>query len=270
METVEARGLERRLNAALVQKQFRLHYQPQVERRTGRIVGAEALLRWHDPEAGLLTPRHFLPLLESTGLIVPVGEWVLEQVAEDCQRWQRLGFPRLRIAVNLSLAQLARYSAEQRAFDTRALRACCDFQFEVPAAQMVHAPAAVMRALQALRNDGVDIAMQGFDADDTLCTRLWSLPVDALKIGSAFIHRMITEQDVEVVVSSMVVLARAFRLGLVAEGVERLDQIELLAGMGCEQVQGFAYSPAVAAGGFETLLSGVVCRPHQVEQRLLH
>jgi EAL domain-containing protein (putative c-di-GMP-specific phosphodiesterase class I) len=195
---------------------------------------------------------------------------VLEQAAEDCQRWQRLGFPRLRMGVNLSMGQLARYCAERRAFDTRALRECCDFQFEVPAEELMHAPAAVMHVLQSLRKDGVDIAMQGFDAEDTVRTRLWSLPVDALKIGRGFIHRMTTNQDVEVVVSSMVVLARAFRLGLVAEGVEQLEQIELLAAMGCEHVQGFAYSPAVAASGFEVLLSGVICQPQQAEQRLVH
>jgi EAL domain-containing protein (putative c-di-GMP-specific phosphodiesterase class I) len=241
-----------------------------VERRTGRIVGAEALLRWQDPEAGLLAPGHFLPLLESTGLIVPVGEWVLEQAAEDCQRWQRLGFPRLRIAVNLSVAQLARYSAERGAFDTRALRECCDFQFEVPAEEMVHAPSSVLRALQSLRNDGVDITIQGFDADETLCTRLWSLPVDALKIGRALIGRAALDLDVEVVVSSIVILARAFRLGLVAEGVETPAQIKVLANASCEEAQGFVYSPALPAARFEKLLAGAVCQPQPAARRFIN
>src|SRR6185503_7570859 len=229
MDRVEAEGLERRVQTALEKNQFRLHYQPQVERRTGRIVGAEAL-----------------------------------------QRWQRLGFPRMRIAVNLSLEQLTRYVAERREFDTRALRECCDFQFEVPAAELVRAPANVMRVLAALRTEGVDVAMQGFDAAETLCTRLWSLPVDTLKIGRAFIRGMTADPDAEVVVSSMVVLARAFRLGLIADGVERPDQVEMLSRIGCEQMQGLAFSPAVPAARFERLLEGLACRPQPHVQRRLN
>jgi EAL domain-containing protein (putative c-di-GMP-specific phosphodiesterase class I) len=269
MDSVQEPDIGRRLRLALERNQFRLHYQPQVERRTGRIVGAEALLRWHDPDAGLLAPGHFLPVLESTGLIVPVGEWVLQQAAEDGQRWQRLGFPRMRIAVNLTLAQLDHHNAEGRAFDTRALRACCDLQFEVPANDIVCASAGVIRMLQTARHDGVDIAMQGFDADEAVCAHLWTFPVDALKIGRAFIGRMTRDADAERVVSGIVVLARAFRLGLVAEGVERLDQVDLLAGMGCEQVQGWVYSPAVSAARFEKLLAGAVCEPHESGQRLV-
>jgi EAL domain-containing protein (putative c-di-GMP-specific phosphodiesterase class I) len=262
--------LGRRLRVALEKNQFRLHYQPQVQWRTGRIVGAEALLRWHDPDAGVLAPGHFLPLLESTGLIVPVGEWVLKQAAEDGQRWQRLGFPRMRIAVNLSLAQLNRHHAEGRSFDTRALRACCDLQFEVPAEDIVHASAGVMRTLEALRHDGVDIALQGFDADDAVCAHLWSFPVDALKIGRTLIGRMTRDPDAQTVISGIVILARAFRLQLIAEGVEAPEQVELLAAMGCEQAQGFAYGPAVAAPRFEKLLAGAVCEPRPSGQQVLN
>lgn len=269
METVYAMSLERRLLAALDENQFRLHYQPQVERRTGRIVGAEALLRWQDPDAGLLAPGHFLPVLESTGLIVPVGEWVLRQVTEDCQRWQRLGFPRLRMAVNLSMTQLHRRDAEH-AFDTSAVRACSDLQFEMPAREIAHASQDAIRVLHSLRYAGVDIVAQDFDADDEVCTRLWALPVDALKIDRTLIRLMAADMEVEVAVSSIVILARAFGLGLVAEGVERLDQIELLAGMGCEHAQGFAYSPAVSAAQFEKLLAGPLRMPLPSAQQLIN
>jgi EAL domain-containing protein (putative c-di-GMP-specific phosphodiesterase class I) len=270
MDRVDADGLERRVQTALEKNQFRLHYQPQVERRTGRIVGAEALLRWHDPDTGLLAPGHFLPLLESTGLIVPVGEWVLRQAALDGQRWQRLGFPRMRIAVNLSVAQLTHYAGGRCEFDTRALRECCDFQFEVPAAEVVQAPPGVLRLLAAFRGDGVEIALQGFDAGDTICTRLWSLPVDTLKIGSGVLRSITEDPDAEVLVSSMVVLARAFRLGLIADCVERPDQVEMLARIGCEQMQGLAFSPAVPVPRFERLLEGLACRPQPTAKRLLN
>jgi EAL domain-containing protein (putative c-di-GMP-specific phosphodiesterase class I) len=270
MERVQAGSLERRVQTALEKNQFRLHYQPQVERRTGRILGAEALLRWHDPDAGLLAPGHFLPLLESTGLIVPVGEWVLAQAAADGQRWQRLGFPRMQLAVNVSLAQLMRCAAERRTFDTRALRECCDFQLEVPAAELVRAPADVIRLLSDIRSEGVDVVMQGFDASDSVCMRLWSLPVDTLKIGRAFVRNLSADPDAEVLVSSMVVLARAFRLGLIADGVEQLDQVEMLSRMGCERMQGLAFSPAVSAARFEQLLERAVCRPRPGVRRILN
>ena len=270
METVEAGSFERRVQTALEKNQFRLHYQPQVERRTGRIVGAEALLRWQDPAAGLLTPGHFLPLLETTGLIVPVGEWVLAQAAADGQRWQRLGFPRMRISVNVGLAQLERSATERCGFDTRAVRECCDLQLEVPAMEFVRARADAIHSLTALRSEGVDIAMQGFDAQESVCMRLWSLPVDTLKIGRAFIRRMSVDPDAEIVVSSMVVLARAFRLGLIADGVERLDQVEMLSRMGCSQMQGHAFSPAIPASRFDRLLEAAVCRPQPSVRRILN
>lgn len=270
METVEAGSIERRVRTALANNQFRLHYQPQVERRTGRIVGAEALLRWQDPAAGLLAPGHFVPLLESTGLIVPVGEWVLAQAAADGERWQRLGFPRMRISVNVGLAQLTHAAAERRGLDTHLLRECCDLQLELPANDFLRASAAALRSLAALRSEGVDIAMQGFDAQESVCMRLWSLPVDTLKIGRAFIRRMSIEPDAQIVVSSMVVLARAFRLGLIADGVERLDQVEMLSRMGCSQMQGHAFSPAVPASRFEQLLEHVTCRPRPGAQRVVH
>ena len=107
-EMAQRLALEHRLRGALDQDQFRLFYQPQVERETGRVIGAEALLRWIDPEHGIVMPAVFLPVLESTGLIVPVGEWVLQRAAEDCRRWQKRGLGSLRVAVNVSPVQLNR------------------------------------------------------------------------------------------------------------------------------------------------------------------
>jgi EAL domain-containing protein (putative c-di-GMP-specific phosphodiesterase class I) len=176
----------------------------------------------------------------------------------------------MRIAVNVSVAQLAHYASACRSFDTRALRECCDFQFEVPATELVRAPANVLRLLAALRSEGVDIAMQGFDAGDTICTRLWSLPVDTLKIERAVLRSISEDADAEVVVSSMVVLARAFRLGLIADGVERPEQVEMLTRLGCEQMQGLAFSPAVPVTRFERLLEGLGCRPQPAAQLRLN
>ncbi len=270
MEAVEEQALVQRLQVAIEQNQFRVHYQPQIDRRTRQIVGAEALLRWQDPYRGMVTPGNFLSTLESTGLIVTVGEWALRQVTEDCQRWRRLGFPRLRIGVNLSPLQLEKRAAAACVFETSALRACCDLQFEVVASLMADAPQPVLRALQALRFEGVDVTLQEFGGNSSVRSRLWALPVDGLKIDRALIHRMTFDREAEIAVSSVIALARAFRLSLVAEGVETQAQLGLLEELGCPHTQGLLYSAPVPAMQFESLLNAMVCPPKRAGDRLIN
>src|SRR5262245_27695698 len=120
MDSGAKQRLQERLRIAIDEGQFRLHYQPQIDHRTGRVVGAEALLRWLDPRNGLLGPSHFLAVLEESGLIVTVGEWALRQATEDCERWQRRGLPRLRLAINVSPTQISDRLKNSRAFNTQA------------------------------------------------------------------------------------------------------------------------------------------------------
>jgi EAL domain-containing protein (putative c-di-GMP-specific phosphodiesterase class I) len=257
-----------RLRAALDDHQFRLYYQPQIDQTTGRIVGAEALLRWLDPEQGLLTPARFLPSLQSAGLIDAVGEWTLRQAADDCLRWYRRGLPRLRLGINVSPAQIQQRSRNPRALDTSALRACCDLYLEIDGRQISDAPESVIQALQAVQFEGVNIAVQGFGADESLCGRLWSLPVDVLKVDRTFVHRVLYDTHAARTVASLVALARAFRLGLVAECVETTEQLERLVELGCRHVQGFVYSAALPAPRFEALLEAALCTPGWKAQRL--
>ena len=255
METlVKEESMERRLRVALEQNQFRLHYQPQVERCSGRIVGAEALLRWQDPQGGLRAPGYFLSALESTGLIVPVGEWVLGQATEDCRRWQRLGFPSLQIGVNVSTLQLRKHGRDACVLNTTALRAYCDLQLEIVASQISDAPEGLMRTLHALRYEGVNIAVQEFGSDEVVAERLWALPVDVVKIDRSFIQRMALDAKAELEVFSMITQARAYRLGIVAEGVETREQLERLADLQCPRTQGFVHSAPVPALAFEALM----------------
>jgi EAL domain-containing protein (putative c-di-GMP-specific phosphodiesterase class I) len=256
-----------RLRAALEQNQFRLYYQPQIDQASGRIVGAEALLRWLDPQRGLLLPADFLGSLEETGLIVAVGDWALKQAAEDCRRWHARGLPRLRLGINVSLAQIQQRARDPRTLDTAALRACSDLYLEIDGRQICDAPESIIKALQGLQSEGVNIAVQGFGEHESLCGRLWSLPVDVLKVDRSFVQRVLFDIEAARVVASLVALARAFRLRLVAECVETTEQLERLVELGCRHVQGFVYSAALPASRFEGLLEVMLGTPEWTPQR---
>jgi EAL domain-containing protein (putative c-di-GMP-specific phosphodiesterase class I) len=250
-----------RLQAALEQNQFRLFYQPQIDQITGRIVGAEALLRWLDPERGLIAPARFLASVEAAGLIAAVGEWALKQAAEDCLRWRQRGLPRLRLGLNVSPAQIQQRARDPRVLDTAALRACCDLYLEIDGRQICDASESMIKALHALQVEGVNIAVQGFGADESLCGRLWSLPVDVLKVDRSFVQRIVFDIEAARTVASLVALARAFRLGLIAECVETSQQLARLVELGCRQVQGLVYSDALPASRFEELLGATLATP---------
>ena len=255
MESVERQqSAWHRLRTALDENQFRLYYQPQIEQRTGRIVGAEALLRWQDPDGGLRAPGHFLRVLESTGLIVAVGEWAFKQAAEDCRRWQRLGLPRLKIAMNVSPAQLAPANVDAYVQRVRATREVCDVQVEVDSRSLLSTTDGFSRVMHTLRAAGAAIVVQGYGTEDAIPHRLWSMPVDALKIHRSFINRMLIDTDVDDRVSGLLLLARAFRLVGIAEGVETGPQYARLGELCCEWSQGFLHSPPVPADRFEWLL----------------
>jgi EAL domain-containing protein (putative c-di-GMP-specific phosphodiesterase class I) len=254
MESVERDAVEYRIRAALDENQFRLYYQPQHEPYTNRIVGAEALLRWHDPATGVAEPGRFLRALESTGLIVPVGEWAFKQAAEDCQRWQRLGLPRLKLGLNVSPLQLSARDTESLALRVAAMRGCCDLQIEISGAHLAAPPEGLLGALHTLRFAGADISVQDFGLDDSVHKRVWALPVDALKIHRSFVARMVTEREVDEELAGILMLARAFRLGSVAEGVETQEQLDRLGELSCERTQGFLHNAPMPADRFEWLL----------------
>jgi len=255
MESVDKQqSVWHRLRTAVDESQFRLYYQPQVEQRTGRIVGAEALLRWQDPASGLLAPEDFLPALERTGLIVPVGAWAFQQAAEDCQRWRHLGLPRLKIAMNVSAEQLVPDEVDAYVQRVRTTREVCDVQIEIDSRLLLSAADGFSRVVHTLRAAGAAIVVQGYGTEDAIPHRLWSMPVDALKIHRSFVSRMLGDVDVDDRISGLLLLARAFRLVSIAEGVETSSQYDRLGELCCEWSQGFLHSPPVPADRFEWLL----------------
>jgi EAL domain-containing protein (putative c-di-GMP-specific phosphodiesterase class I) len=254
MEPVERNDIEFRLHQAVDAGEFRLYYQPQHDVTTNRILGAEALLRWHDPASGVLEPGSFLQALEATGLIVPVGEWAFKQAAEDCQRWQRLGLPRLKLGVNVSPSQLTPEGAQALAQRVKEMRQCCELQIEISNVHLVSPADGVIPALNLLRFAGADISVQHFGLDDYTHKRVWSLPVDALKIDRSFICRMTDDPEVDEELAGMLMLARAYRLVSVAEGVETQQQCNRLRELSCDLTQGYLHAAPMPADRFEWLL----------------
>jgi diguanylate cyclase (GGDEF)-like protein len=255
-DIAERLALEHRLRAALDERQFALHYQPQVSLATGRIEGAEALLRWQDPEQGLAYPAQFLPVLESSGMIVAVGEWVLRQAADDCLRWRRAGLGPLRVAVNVSAQQIRR-----RAFVEHVLAAAlpclgegCGIDLEITETGLLHDVEGASSKLSALRAAGLRVALDDFGTGYSSLGLLSKLPVDLVKIDRSFITGLPENKANVTLVSSVIGLASAFRLKVVAEGVETEGQLGVLRELGCDQSQGYLHSRPIPAEQFEKML----------------
>lgn len=256
-EVAERLALEQRLRVALDAEQFELHYQPQLSISNGTILGAEALLRWRDPQqSALVTPTVFLPVLESTGLIVEVGEWVLHQATRDLRHWQQLGFDSMRIAVNVSPVQL-----REPDFAERFMKAAGwvagepgGLHIEITEGALLDDPEAVSNTLQCLRAAGAQISIDDFGTGYSSLSRLSKLPVDALKIDRSFTSGLGGDESSQAVVSTIVSLARAFKLNTVAEGVETPEQLAILRALGCEQSQGYLHARPVSREQFEALL----------------
>ncbi|MDB6088309.1 MAG: hypothetical protein JWN85_1093 [Gammaproteobacteria bacterium] len=267
-EVAERLALEQRLRVALDSRQFELHYQPKLSIPGGEIMGAEALLRWRDPEHGLVQPAVFLPVLESTGLIVAVGEWVLRQAAEDLRRWQSLGFPSMRIAVNVSPLQLRERDFAERFFKAAGWHSRnSGLDVEITEGALMDDAMTLTRTLQSLRDAGTKVAIDDFGTGYSSLSRLSELPVDTLKIDRSFTSRLGVDSTAQAVVSTIVALARAFKLSTVAEGVETLEQLRVLESLGCEQSQGYLHSRPVPVGKFEQLLSVEVATPARRSSR---
>ncbi len=256
-EVADRLALERRLRTALDDNQFLLHYQPKVSIATGELVGAEGLLRWNDPERGIVAPAVFLPVLESTGLIVDVGDWVVRQAASDLARWGGLGLKPIRLAVNVSPQQLRdpEFYGRFLAAAGRGSGGAGGIDIEITEGALLDDTVFLGRTLQVMREAGVRVAIDDFGTGYSSLSRLADLPVDTLKIDRSFISRLAGDKTVQAVVATIISLAHAFELCTVAEGVEREEELALLKGLQCEQSQGYLHSRPLPAEDFESLLA---------------
>ncbi|HWG70199.1 MAG TPA: EAL domain-containing protein [Steroidobacteraceae bacterium] len=239
--TSRSLALEARLAGALDRDEFRLHYQPKVDIASGGIQGFEALLRWQDTQDGLVPPSIFVPLLERSGAIVDVGEWVLQQAVRDIHAFVAAGLNSVRVAVNVSPLQLRRRDFVERVLASvePATAQACGVDIEITESMLMQDLELSIRKLALLREAGVGIAIDDFGTGYSSLRLLAKLPVDTLKIDRSFVQSIADTPNVLTLVSTIVSLARAFGMKTVAEGVETTEQMSLLRSMNCDQAQGY-------------------------------
>jgi EAL domain-containing protein (putative c-di-GMP-specific phosphodiesterase class I) len=233
--------LEEELHRALDGDQLRVHYQPIFDLEMGEIVGVEALVRWHHPRRGLLTPDRFLPLAEETGLIVAVDAWVLGAACAQIRRWREDGLPSLRLAVNISGRTFQQpWLAEtvMRALDEHALEPE-ELELEVSENVAGHEAAETLAVLDRLRALGVRVAIDDFGTGYSVLSRLRGFPVNTLKVDKSFVQDITSDADEGPIVSGLIAMAHRLDVEVTAEGVETPEQLLFLRRHGCDNVQGY-------------------------------
>lgn len=254
--TLERLHLEAELRHALERDEFVLHYQPQVDLHSGQIVGMEALIRWNHPELGMVPPDHFIGLAEETGLIIPIGAWVLRTACAQNGRWQRSGFAGLRVAVNLSARQFGAKDLINSIIavleETGLAADSLDIELTESALMAdVDGAVASMRALKAI---GIHLSLDDFGTGYSSLSYLKRFPIDVLKIDQSFVRDIMSDPDDAAIVASIISLAHNLKLRVIAEGVETAAQSAYLRRHGCDDMQGYYFSKPVPAAAFEQML----------------
>ena len=256
---IERLELESDLRQALAREELYLVYQPIVDLATGQVSGAEALLRWQHPTRGLVSPAEFIPVAESSGLIVPIGEWVLRQACRDARRWDDVDGGRgLMVSVNLSARQMLTGelpSAVPQALLEAGLSAE-RLTLEMTETVMVERNDETLAVLHELRRLGVRLAVDDFGTGYSSLSYLHRFPIDVIKIDRSFVERLTGEPDEASLAGSIVQIAQGLRIGTVAEGIEEPLQVRALQAMGCEHGQGFHFARPMSAADFERYIAG--------------
>lgn len=251
--------LEGELRHALVAQQLVLHYQPKVSLRTGEIVGAEALIRWRHPTNGMVSPAKFIPVAEETGLILDIGSWVLDEACRQMRAWMDAGLAMPIIAVNLSARQFDRLLPNRlrTVLERYQLPPEC-LQLEITESLLVRGAEGVISIMNELVAMGLALSMDDFGTGYSSLSYLKKFPISTLKIDRAFVIGVPTDENDCAIAQAIITLAKQLRQEIVAEGVETREQMAFLRQLGCDQLQGFLFSPPVAVSDFESMvLSGL-------------
>lgn len=250
--------LEHRLRGALERSEFLLHYQPKLDLRSGMVVGTEALIRWQAPQQGLVSPTRFIPLAEETGLIEPIGSWVLETACAQAQAWRERGLRPLTVAVNVSPRQFRDAGLVQMVDNILRKTGVPPsmIELEITETCLAHDSEKFIATLKALKGLGVLIAIDDFGVGYSSMAYLKSFPVDRLKVDRTFATNLATSEKDRSIYKAIVSLGHNLGLRVVAEGVETSEQYYLLRDIGCDEVQGFFFSMPVPADDFERLIQG--------------
>jgi len=256
VHTLERVALESDLRHALERNEFLLHYQPKVDIGSNRIVGMEALVRWQQPGKALIVPAQFIPLAEETGLIVPIGEWVLKTACLQNKAWQDQGLPRLRVAVNLSPRQFAHESLLQdvaRVLHETGLDAAW-LELEITESMVMRDPEHAVTLLHDLKAMGIHLSIDDFGTGYSSLSYLKRFPLDSVKIDRSFIKDLPGDGDDAGITQAIIAVAHSLRLGVIAEGVETAEQLDFLRTNGCDEMQGYLFSRPLPAEQFLALI----------------
>ena len=249
---VERLTLENSLRLVLEKEELFLVYQPQVDLATGKIIGAEALLRWRHPELGLVPPNKFIPIAENSGLIIPIGEWVLRTACAQARQWQDEGLPALPVAVNVSAVQFRQESFLQvieKVLHETGLPSQY-LELELTESLLLSNSDVMLSALRALNESGVKLSIDDFGTGYSSLSYLRQFPVYKLKIDRSFVQAMTADSDGAAIVATIINMAQSLNLKAIAEGVETEQQIVFLREHNCDEVQGYYFSKPLAVGDF--------------------
>jgi len=249
--------LESRLRRAFEYEELEVYFQPRIETGSWKITGAEALLRWTDSELGSVSPAEFIPIAEDSGLILPIGDWVLDRACAEYARWNEAGYGETRYSINLSSQQIGKsslrddivHALREHNIDPSAL------EVEVTEMSLIENQESVAQTLRELAEIGIGVSLDDFGTGFSSLAYLKSFPIDSVKIDQSFVRDMLVDADDASITEAIISIAEKFQLRVVAEGVELLEQRDFLSARGCHEMQGFLFSPAVPGDEFLKLLA---------------
>jgi diguanylate cyclase (GGDEF)-like protein/PAS domain S-box-containing protein len=256
LHTANVLALESHLRRAMERNELTLYYQAKVEASSGRIIGAEALVRWKHPELGLLLPDEFIPLAEEIGLVGTLSKWVLTEACHQNSRWQEQGLPPLLIAVNMSARQ---FDDDNVVADTARILEETDMdpkflELEITESMMMYNPEKTIQILSNLRDMGIRIAIDDFGIGFSSLSHLKQFPIDIIKIDRSFIQDIPGDEADEAITAAIIAMGKSMKITVVAEGVENSKQLEFLSNLDCEEIQGYFFSKPLPADEFAKLM----------------
>ncbi|MEP9412443.1 MAG: EAL domain-containing protein [Candidatus Brocadia sp.] len=265
IDNFERLTLENGLRKALEKRELLVYYQPLIDQNTGQIISMEALTRWQHPELGMICPAKFIPVAEETGLIIPIGEWVLLTACAQTRAWHDAGFHTLRVTVNLSARQFKQQNLismitqalQETGLDPHYL------ELELTEGIVMQNDAAILSALRELKSMGIHLSIDDFGTQYSSLGYLKRFPIDTLKIDRSFVHDITTNPDDAAIVTAIIAIAESLKLKVVAEGVENKEQAAFLHKLRCNNIQGYVYSHPLPPGDIEHLLQKIYKTAYQ-------
>jgi diguanylate cyclase (GGDEF)-like protein len=256
VRAVERQSLEEGLRRALERHEFVVYYQPKVDLMTGAISGAEALLRWTHPTRGAIPPAQFIPVAEDSGLILPIGAWVLRQACAQARAWLDAGLPAIAMAVNVSAVEFREQGFLDRLFAIIGETGIdpSSLELELTESVLMKHTSSTANMLQTLRERGIRVAVDDFGTGYSSLSYLRKFPVDAVKIDQSFIRQISTAGEDTTIIKAVIGMARGLKLRVIAEGVETLEELAFLRAYRCEEAQGYFFSRPVLPQQFALLL----------------